>query len=96
MRSAACFVLYYSYHLQAKSGAPFFVLCKLSSTLSTLISFSLWMCNIANDERRSSVIVFRSGVFDLFIKLKLRSAAHDETGYVNYIDSWEELAIAET
>ena len=38
-----------------------------SSTLSTLISFSLWMCNIANDERRSSVIVFlelnQSGVF---------------------------------
>ena len=45
---------------------------------------------VANDERRSSVIVFRSGVFNLFIKLKLRSAAHDETGYVNYIDSWEE------
>ena len=57
-----------------------FVLCKLSSTLSTLISFPLWMCTIANNERRSSVIVFRSGVFNLFVKLKLRSAAHDETG----------------
>ena len=38
-----------------------------SSTLSTLISFSLWMCNIANDERRWSVIVFRSGVFNLLL-----------------------------
>ena len=52
------------------------------------------MCNIANDERRSSVIVFRSGVFNLFIKLKLRSAAHDETGYVNCIDSWVECSIS--
>ena len=40
----------------------------LSSTLSTLISFSSWMCNIGNDERRSSAIVFRSGVFNLFIQ----------------------------
>ena len=56
-----------------------------SSTLSTLISFSLWMCNIANDERRWSVIVFRSGVFNLFIELKLRSAAHADTGYVKSV-----------
>ena len=56
-----------------------------SRTLSTLIFFSLWMCSIANDERRSSVIVFRSGVFNLFIELKLRSAAHADTGYVKSV-----------
>ena len=52
------------------------------STLSTLISFPLWISNIANDESRSSVIVFRRGVFNLFIELKLRSAEHADTGYV--------------
>ena len=56
-----------------------------SRTLSTLIFFSLWVCSIANDERRSSVIVFRSGVFNLLIKLKLPSAAHDDTGYVKSV-----------
>ena len=55
------------------------------STLSTLISFSLWMRNIANDERRWSVIAFRSGPFNLFIEVKLRSAAHAETGYVKSV-----------
>ena len=58
-----------------------------SSTLSTLISFSLWMRNIASDERRWSVIVFRSGVFNLFIELKLHSAAHADTGYVKSVFS---------
>ena len=56
-----------------------------SSTLSPLISFSLWVGNIANDERRWSVIVFRSGVFNFFIKLKLHSAAHADTGYVKSV-----------
>ena len=32
-----------------------------------------------------SVIVFRSGVFNLFIELKLRSAAHADTGYVESV-----------
>ena len=41
--------------------------------------------NIANDERRSSIIVFRSGVFNLFIELKLRSAAHADTGYIKSV-----------
>ena len=56
-----------------------------SSTLSPLISLSLWVGNIANDERRWSVIVFRSGVFNLFIERKLRSAAHDYIGYVKSV-----------
>ena len=54
-----------------------------SSTLSILISFSLWICNIANDERWWSVIVFRRG--DLFVELTLRSAAHADTGYVKSV-----------
>lgn len=32
-----------------------------------------------------SVIVSRRGVYNLFIELKLRSAAHDDTGYVKSV-----------
>ena len=57
-----------------------------SRTLSTLIFFFLVDVQYCyNDERRSSVIVFRSGVFNLFIELKLRSAAHADTGYVKSV-----------
>ena len=78
---------FYSTVIIYKQRARCLSLCRAnwSSTLSTLISFSFWMRNIANDERRWSVIAFRSGAFNLFIKVKLRSAAHAETGYVKSV-----------
>ena len=92
---------FYSTVIIYKQRARCLSLCcaNWSSTLSTLISFSLWMRNIASDERRWSVIVFRSGVFNLFIELKLHSAAHADTGYVKsvffcYIDSCVECSIS--
>ena len=62
------FFFFYSALMIYKQRPRRLSLCRTnwSSTLSTLI-FSLWMCNIANDKRRSSVIVFlkfnQSGVF---------------------------------
>ena len=47
------------------------------------IDFLLWMS--LDDERRWSVMVFRSGVFNLFIELKLCSAAHADTGYATSV-----------
>ena len=87
MRSVAFFVFIVQLSFISKERGVFLcvVFVSLSSTLSTLISFSLWMRNIANDERRWSVIVFRSGVFNLFIELKLHSAAHADTGYVKSV-----------
>ena len=81
MRSAAFFVLYWVQLFICKQRARHLSLCcaNWSRTLSTLIFSPLWMCSIADDERWSSVIVFCSGVFNLFIELKLRSAAHADT-----------------
>ena len=61
------------------------MLCKLVKHTLNIYFFSLWMYNIADDERRWSVIVFLSGVFNLFIELKLRPAAHADTGYVKSV-----------
>lgn len=52
------------------------------------------MCKMASEESRSPVMELRSEVFNRFIELKLRSAVHEDTGYVSsvltpgYIDSW--------
>ena len=58
-------------------------------TLSTLISFSLWMCDIANDERRSSVVEFlewfnQSGVFITKSWLRTRKMLKIETTAQNF------------
>ena len=78
---------FYSTDIIYKQRARCLSLCCANwlSTLSTLISFSLWMHNIANDERQWLVIVFCSGISNLYIELKLRSAAHADTGYIKSI-----------
>ena len=43
------------------------------------------MCRIARQLNLSSVTVLRKGVGSLFISLKLRSAVHVDTGYVNKV-----------
>ena len=71
MRPAAFFVLYWvQLSFISKEWGVFLCAVQTGRAHSRhLIVLPLWMCSIANDERRSSVIVFRSGIFNLFIKL---------------------------
>ena len=71
--------------MRCQCEVSFFVLCKLVTHTLDIDFFPLWTCSIANNERRSSVIVFCSGVFNLFIDLKLHSAAHADTGYIKSV-----------
>ena len=65
---------------------------EITLSISTFLCLCMW--SIAKEESLSSPMVFRRGVFSLFMPLKLRSAAQVDTREVsNDIYSWIELGV---
>ena len=79
--------------LEAKAQAPFFFSANLTIT-SKLKSLWLCMCKMANEESCSPAMELHSEVFNSFMDGTpgLRSAVHEDTTYINFINVSNTLA----